>query len=101
MRAYGRIGDNAIGGQLAGLLVKTVNADADQEQEIERRPVAHEPLRVGRIGLHLLAVEFQILDSSGLVLFRPTEKNKMIAGLRPFFRLVWLIVRARWDVQQR
>ena len=43
MRAYGRIGDNAIGRQLAGLLVKTVVADADQEQEIERRPVAQSP----------------------------------------------------------
>jgi len=94
MRAYGRIGDNAVGRQLTSLLIKAVVADADQEHEIERRPVPHEPLRIGRISLQFLAAEFQILDSSGLVLLRPTEKNEMIAGLRPFCCLVWLIVRA-------
>src|ERR1700677_815065 len=101
MRAYGRIGDNAVGGQLTSLLIKAVVADADQEHEIERRPVPHEPLRIGRISLQFLAAEFQILDSSGLVLLRPTEKNEMIAGLRPFCCLVWLIVRACRNVQQR
>jgi hypothetical protein len=48
----------------------------------------------------LLAAEFQILDSSGLVLLGPTEKDEMIAALRPFFCLVWLIFCARRDVQQ-
>src|ERR1700751_705398 len=101
MRAYGRIGDNTVGRQLPSLLIKTVVADAHQEHEIERRPVPHEPFWVGRIGLRLLAAEFQILDSSGLVLLRPTEKDEMIAGLRPFCWLVWFIVRACWYVQQR
>src|SRR5580692_5882521 len=100
MRAYGRIGDNALGRQLTSLLIKSVVADARQEHEIERRAVAHKPLRIGRIGLQLLAAEFQILDSSRLVLLRPTEKDEMIAGLRPLGCLVWLIFCARPDVQQ-
>ena len=62
MCAYGRIGDNAVGSQLPSLLIKTVVADARQDHEIERRPVPHEPLGIGRIGLQLLAAEFQILD---------------------------------------
>ena len=62
MCAYGRIGDNAVGSQLPSLLIKTVVADARQEHEVERRPVPHEPLRIGRIGLQLLAAEFQILE---------------------------------------
>ena len=62
MSAYGRIGDNAFGRELARLLVKTVVADADQEHQIERRAVAHKPFWVGWIGLQLLAAEFQILE---------------------------------------
>src|ERR1700759_1547210 len=101
MRAYGGMGDNPVGRQLPSLLIKTVVADARQEHEVERRPVPYEPLRIGRIGLQLLAAEFQILDSGGLVLLWPTEKDEMITGLRPFFCLVWLIVRACRNVQQR
>ena len=76
MRAYRGIGDNAVGRQLASLLVKAVVADAHQEHEIERSAVAHKAFWIGRIGLHLRAAKLQIFGSSGLALLGPVRKTR-------------------------
>ena len=43
MRAYGRIGDNAIGRQLTSLLIKTVVADAAKSTRLSGVPSRTSP----------------------------------------------------------
>ena len=102
MCAHGRIGDYAVGRQLAGFLIDAIPAYAHQENQIERRAVAHGAVRICRIDLRLRTAKLQIFAASGLALFGPGEKNKMIAGSRlRRCRVVCLILRSRRECSTR